>query len=196
MNKVNNRAMQRTRGNIKLAFADLISEKRGINKITVCELSEKANISRGTFYNHYNNISAVAADFETDILNLLPKGSVEISGTADIDNFFDLIFAYIQTNESVYRQLLSATSPMASFQRLTKAIGDRIYSSLKEFYPNENETRLKFYASFFTDGIISQIVKYFNGELSCTLDEIAEYTKNLFYATFDIDAEKLSKRQK
>ena len=42
----------------------------------------------------------------------------------------------------------------------------------------------KFNVSFFTDGIISQVLKYFNGT-NLTLDEISNYAKVLFKTIFN-----------
>src|SRR5690554_4562594 len=44
---------------IKTALIKLYKEKRNINKITVKELCEVANISRSTFYLHYNDLISI-----------------------------------------------------------------------------------------------------------------------------------------
>ena len=41
---------------IQKAFADLLLEKNDINKITVKEIVERADISKSTFYAHYQDI--------------------------------------------------------------------------------------------------------------------------------------------
>ena len=58
----------RTKRMIKAAFGDLLSSKKSIEKITVSELAEKADIAKSTFYNHYDDVYAVAEEFENDIL--------------------------------------------------------------------------------------------------------------------------------
>lgn len=49
------RRSTRTKQAIKQAFLDLTKEKP-INKITIAELSQQADIGRGTFYTHYEDI--------------------------------------------------------------------------------------------------------------------------------------------
>ena len=46
---------KRTHEKIKRAFAQLLGEKKALNKITVAELAERSEVTRGTFYAHYNN---------------------------------------------------------------------------------------------------------------------------------------------
>lgn len=49
------RRSAKTKQAIKQAFLDLTKEKP-INKITIAELSQQADIGRGTFYTHYEDI--------------------------------------------------------------------------------------------------------------------------------------------
>ena len=51
-----NNSSRKTRANIKKVFAQLLAEKRELSKITVTELVQRANISRGAFYSHYDDI--------------------------------------------------------------------------------------------------------------------------------------------
>ena len=55
-----NKSSQKTRKLIKSVFAEMLSEKRELGKITVSELLKRADINRGTFYSHYDDIYAVA----------------------------------------------------------------------------------------------------------------------------------------
>ncbi|MDN6618009.1 MAG: TetR/AcrR family transcriptional regulator, partial [Enterococcus sp.] len=56
----------KTRTAIKSAFLAILKEK-SINKITISELSEKANIGRGTFYLHYHDLYDLYESIEQDL---------------------------------------------------------------------------------------------------------------------------------
>ena len=58
----------RTEKWIRRAFIELISEKKTLNKITVNELAERADITKTTFYYHYDDIYAVAEEFENELI--------------------------------------------------------------------------------------------------------------------------------
>ena len=67
----------RTKKMIRNAFTELLEEKKEIENISVSELSERADLSKSTFYYHYPDIYAVAEEFETELieklLNILDK---------------------------------------------------------------------------------------------------------------------------
>ena len=44
---------------IRNAVIELLDKKGNLSSITVSDVVEKANINRGTFYNHYNNVMEV-----------------------------------------------------------------------------------------------------------------------------------------
>lgn len=100
--KVVNNSSRKTRKLIRATFAEMLSEKGTIDKITVTELVKRANINRGTFYTHYDDVYAVAEDFETEILEQFDAASADI---ADIDAFVESFFAFIKENEPYYKML-------------------------------------------------------------------------------------------
>ena len=64
-----NRSSIKTRALIKSTFAEMLSEKKEINKITVTELVKRADINRGTFYSHYDDVYGVAEDYENELID-------------------------------------------------------------------------------------------------------------------------------
>ena len=66
-----NRSSIKTRVLIKSTFAEMLSEKKEINKISVTELVKRADINRGTFYSHYDDVYSVAEDYENDAMDVV-----------------------------------------------------------------------------------------------------------------------------
>ena len=64
------RRIQRTRNSLFSAFIDLRAVKP-VEKITVKELTEKANISKQTFYLHFQDIYDLSEYLENDALQSL-----------------------------------------------------------------------------------------------------------------------------
>ena len=62
----NDRRIRRTRAAIQSAFLKLIFEK-DINKITIKELCERADINKSTFYLHYQDIYDLEEQIEEEI---------------------------------------------------------------------------------------------------------------------------------
>ena len=53
---------------IRAAFVELLGEKKNMETITVGELAERADIAKSTFYNHYDDVYAVAEEFENELI--------------------------------------------------------------------------------------------------------------------------------
>ena len=66
---------------IRQAFAELMQEKQSIDKITVKEIIERADISKSTFYSHYQDIYALLEDelWVCDIANIVGTTQSAIS---------------------------------------------------------------------------------------------------------------------
>ena len=105
----------RTKKMIRTAFVDLIDEKKLIANITVAELAERADIAKSTFYNHYEDVYAVADEMMRELLSELDSiiDAMEADKTADYRVYIKSIFAFLKENEEIYSKV--ADSPDAVF---------------------------------------------------------------------------------
>ena len=72
----------RSRHLIKQAFAELLNEK-DMSKITVTDIVERANISRGTFYAHYLDVYDLYTAIQSNIVETLNE-TLELLGMENI----------------------------------------------------------------------------------------------------------------
>ena len=63
----------KTKKAIRQAFTEILGEKRSIGSITVSELTERADIAKSTFYNHYDDIYAVAEELQQELMSKLEE---------------------------------------------------------------------------------------------------------------------------
>lgn len=170
-----NSSSKKTEQKIKEAFAELLKEKKELSKITVTELTKRIEISRGAFYTHYDSIYDVAKDFQNETLNLLKFDFKNLNSIDEINLFLDKIFDYLKENEYVYSMILSSDEPLIYANKLRKYLAKNLYSGLKY----KNIPNLDLNISFFTDGSINLIIKFFRKEISESLDEIKYYVKTI-----------------
>lgn len=166
---------KRTHERIKRAFAELLAEKKALNKITVAELAERAEVTRGTFYAHYDNIFEVAEELENEFITALDTSTEHIETVEDFPIYMHQIFVFLEANEELYRQLLSSDAPLVFITRLNSQINKTIHKILKEH--SIEKPMLNLDISFFTDGATYMILKYFRGEIDLSLSEIEWYLK-------------------
>lgn len=98
------RNAERTKKWIRRAFTELMAEKKDIEKISVTELAERADISKTTFYYHYEDIYAVAEEFENELIDALSAALKEIGKSAaaqplNIEEYTHGIFSQSQRGE-------------------------------------------------------------------------------------------------
>lgn len=171
----------KTRNLIKKVFAELINEKKQLNKVTVSELVKKADLTRSTFYTHYDNIYEVANDYQMQTIDLLCNDELILHDKKDIENYFVNIINCLKDNEETYKLLLSADDTLLFLQKLKNIASKKIYDALINYCNNKY---LKLDLSFFMDGIIMEIIKYFRNESDYTLDELLFNIKKWFECIF------------
>ena len=171
----------KTRNLIKKTFAQLLSEKKQLDKITVTELVRKADITRSTFYTHYDNIYQVAQEYQFQTIELLCNEDLVLYTKEDILNYFDNIFSCLKENEEVYKLLLKADISIVFLEKLKKIASKKIIEALKDNY---NSKYLELDVSFLMDGITIEILKYFRNEGKYNLDELLFNLKKWFNKIF------------
>ncbi len=166
---------KQTHERIKLAFAELLAEKKAISNITVAELSNRAGVTRGTFYAHYDNIFSVAEELENEFISRLEFTDEDLSDENNFQEFLHQAFEFLASNEDLYRQLLSSDAPMVFVNRLNLKISTAIRKALSE--KDIDHPMLDLDISFFVDGATYMLLKYFRNEINMSLEEIEWYLR-------------------
>ena len=177
------RATEKTRRKIRKAFANLLAERGSVKNITVTDLSERAEITRGTFYNYYNNIYEVGAELQAEIEKELFAERREFNSTDDIEQYVDQIFAFLKQQESVYRQLLASDAPMAFMDQLESGMTQRVLSIMHE--KEIDDRNVEFELLILASGTFAIVRKYYRNEVSVTLDDIRAYLSNKLRVLFE-----------
>lgn len=175
-----NSSSRRTDMAIKEAFAKLLQEKKELNNITVTELVKRASITRASFYTHYDSIYDVAQELQNETLEILFKDIDNIQSINDFDNYIDMIFDYLKKNEKIYFMMLSSNDPLFFANKLNKLINRHIYEVLK----NKTRENLILKITFYTDGCMNLLIKYFRKEINYSLDDLNKFFKDLFRELF------------
>lgn len=95
----------KTQKALKQALAELLAEKE-IRKITVQEVSDKADVHRVTFYKHYYDIYDLYEQLENDVLSELGLLILKFQEDPSKDFGKELI-GYIQKNPTLFKMIFS-----------------------------------------------------------------------------------------
>ena len=177
-----NSSSVKTRNLIKKTFAELINEKKQLNKVTVTELVKRAQLTRSTFYTHYDNIYEVAQDYQLQTIELLCSENLMLYSKQDIENYFDNIIQCLKDNEETYKLLLAADESLFDLENLKKIASKKIYSALQNIYIDKY---LDLNVSFLMNGILMELLKYFRNESNYSLDDLSLNMKKWFEKLFN-----------
>lgn len=177
-----NSSSKKTKKLIKRAFAELIMEKKEISKVTVTELVKRADISRGTFYTHYDDIYDVANDYQLETIELLMNNEDILHSKEDIFKYFEGVFVCLKKNEEIYRMLISSNDTLIFIEKLRNMSVKKLYCAIQD--KEKDNKYLKLDISFYVDGLFFEIIKYFRNLSEFTLNDILENSKKWFDEIF------------
>ena len=175
------RSAIRSRKLIRAAFIELLAE-RGIEKITVVERAERADISRNTFYAHYTDVYAVLEEIENSYIAELNAYLDEAIAKREIDNPMPLlkqIRHFIEKDIDSNRLLLSNNNSLAFCEKLKRIFMERVLDNLQSVAIRDTGGFLIF-VQCLACGFVDLYQKSITGEADTTLAEITDEVGKLF----------------
>lgn len=172
---------------IKNSFAELL-KKKPINKITVKEICEMAEINRATFYKHYLDVYDLLDKIEEEFLGEL-RESIGVDENKSTKETLIMIMTNIKAKADTYKALFSDNGD-PTFPRRVFEEGYRIERIKEDIKGNknlsdENIKCLYNYIAYGCNGILSQwIAGNMEGSVSETADFADMLVKNTIAAVY------------
>lgn len=174
-----NNSSVKTRRLIKNTFIKMLSEKKDISKISVRELVARAEISRATFYAHFDDIYSVVEEFEQEIIDEFFTNA-KLLATNDYEKFFEMLFSFMKQNNENYKMMCKSDDVLFSAKKL---IGLAI-NKLMELIDNDPHIKKREFItldiSVFLEGLLCEYVKYCRNLTSVTPDDLYAYSKEWY----------------
>src|SRR5215467_170001 len=108
------RRVRRTQATLQRALIDLVQE-RDLSQITVADVADRADVSRSTFYDHYQDVHELAEAACTSMLDDMFSSVLAIyaarahPSAEDPDPALTAFFAHFAEHAGLYRSLLGPT---------------------------------------------------------------------------------------
>lgn len=168
------RNSKRTKEWIKKAFIELIGEKKQIEKISIQELANKADITKTTFYYHYEDIYSVVEELENEVINELSTTLEEINNDKpdDYRKYVNKMMSFIHEHEQSYQIIVKSTD-LYIFSTKLKNIFTKQLSKMAPSigFSDDKETR-SVQVSFIVSACADVIIEYLNGNITASLDVV------------------------
>lgn len=176
MAKAEYRSSIRSKNLIKKAVAKLIHEKE-VSKITVSDIIREADISRGTFYAHYSDVSGVLEQIESEELKILME-YVDRFGfeniLSNITVLIEQICEYLSRDKEYYRMLAQSNVLNNFLWRLVEVYYDKLLEIVFSQQKTINKDEANTYLLYVTSGAKTAILSWLNGDIHGTPAEVAE----------------------
>ncbi len=171
-----NNSSKKTKRLIKKVFAEMLSEKKNLTNISVSELCSRAELSRGAFYSHYDDIYSVAEEYENELLDAF-FDKARLLDSQSIMQFTDSVFEYIRQNDENYRLLCKSNESIFTAKKLTSIVSKKLTELCKNDSRIKNSEHIELEILIFVEGLFCEYMKYCREYSTRTLDDLYVYTK-------------------
>ncbi len=177
--KVANKSSTRTRKAIRKAFAELLSEKKQIRKITITELVERVGINRGTFYSHYDDIYSVADEFENELFDRFFEKE-KIEEFKDPIDYMDKFFAFCDENAEYYKLICRSDDVFLLAKRVVDNLSEVFLRECEENKDIIDKNNLKVEINVLLNGVVTEYVKFCRGYSASAPEELIAYVRDWY----------------
>ena len=174
--KKEDRRVRRTKKLLTQALTQLLQEKQ-INEITVKELTDLADMNRGTFYLYYKDMFDMLEKIEDGMFEALdaivsPHEHDDVSQqTKPI--LLDL-FRFIEDNQEMCRVLLSPHGDMNFLHRLNEVVREKCLKAWPNIRKEKGEADFDYHYSFVVFGCAGVIRAWVNRNCQESAEKMAE----------------------
>ena len=173
--KKEDRRVRQTKKLLTQALTQLLQEKQ-INEITVKELTDLADMNRGTFYLYYKDMFDMLEKIEDGLFEALDE-IVSLHEHDDVSQqtkpiLLDL-FHFIEENQEMCRVLLSPHGDMNFLHKLNQVVREKCL----QMWPNEEDKKdatFEYHYSFVVYGCVGVFRAWLNGNCQESAEKMAE----------------------
>lgn len=174
---------RRTQATIMQAFVDLLAQK-SLDKITVKDVIERADVNRNTFYYYYENIpSLLAALFEREIQKFITSDEKSESFAKEYVRAYSLVRNHKRAIYHIYqseeRQALSGFLETAA-----ELLVERFVREAAAPY-NLDESGISYVTHFYSYAIVGMTAHWVREDMPSVDWNLPEQIESSFYASVD-----------
>ena len=190
----NDERVIKTKKLIKTALSELIQEK-GFDHVSITDLTQRANINRGTFYLHYQDKYDLLEKFENEVLDDINTNAenfiksikdIDILGedfSNEIKPFINKVFTYIKENYIIMKVILGPKSDMRFQNKIKKALNILLTEKGWDNYFDSQNTFVSknYFISYLVSAHIGVIRQWIDSGMNESAENMAEMISKMFF---------------
>lgn len=167
------RRIIKTKRAISLALLQLLSEK-GVDDITITELTTKADINRKTFYLHYTCIADVADELTGKLDNLFHE-ALDNALTEEREFIPAKFFEFVKDKIAEQPELFRAFCAEQTCTYFVHALGETVMNTLMgvyRSYTSAPDTTLRLSLIYMASGVLNIYLDWVRNPSSLSMEDI------------------------
>ena len=175
-----NRSVRNTKKRLQEALLTLV-QKKPINQITVKELTELADVNRGTFYFHYTDVYDMLHKTEdrffndfNDVLN-----GTELKSGDELYPYLVEIFSFLEKNSDMCRIFFSENCDMKFFNNIKALVNERCFTINNAASQNIDSQHAALCNAFVVNGCVGLMQRWLDDDFAATPEEISQILLNI-----------------
>lgn len=175
------RRVRKTRRQLRECLITLLKEKK-VQDITVRELTDMADLNRGTFYLHYKDVfdllEKTEAELQEDFNQLVCKhDAVDLKQRPSV--IFNEIYYLVYDNADLIEILLGENGDLSFVNRLKQLIREKCLKDWMEVFRSGNAAAFDAFFSFIVSGCIGLVQYWLQTGLKETPEQMAKLTEHI-----------------
>lgn len=173
--KLEDRRVRRTKQLIKQSLIELMHEKP-FKDITVKDITERADLNRGTFYLHYVDIYDLLSKIEDETLQAIEEMMLDYRCKINMLSCYELLdelFSYIEDNRDLFEVLLHSQSEGIFLNKLQYLIKTMGLDLMNMIYKDTSRPHYCYFLSFVLNGVLGVTEQWFNNGMDMSSTEMA-----------------------
>jgi len=178
-NSTKDRRIRKTKTQILRTFTQLLMQK-DLKDISVSELTQLADINRGTFYLHYKDIYDLFEQTENEILeNFIGiLGKYRKYAQMPLMPILLETFKYVEANSDIFIAILH-TKETTFLTRILEMCRPQSKREWNNLFAGGKEADYEYYYSFIAFGCIALLRQWFDNGMAESADYMAELAEKL-----------------
>lgn len=175
------RRVRKTKKLLRECLTSLLKEKK-VQDITVRELTDMADLNRGTFYLHYRDVFDLLEKTENELLDEFNRlmhrhNAMEIHDKLDV--IFVEIFHLVQENAALVKILLGENGDLNFLNRLKLLVREKCLQDWMELFRSANSAMFEAYYSFIVSGCVGLVQYWLQNGMKESPEELARMAEHM-----------------
>lgn len=186
------RRVLRTRAALRAALVELIEEK-GYDALTINDLCQRANVNRGTFYNHFHDKEGMMLSFENEVLEDLESFHRELL-TFELKDLVRLrlakkplpflveLFDYLRERADFLHAALGPKGDVGFMPRLRDTVCTNfVMGVLSPHYREDPTSFVNYYVAFYASAYMGIIMRWLETGMQESSEEMARIAMRMLF---------------